>query len=166
MEMRVTIDAGALTLETTLVAGPDGPVPASFGFHPYVGIPDLPRDQWRLALPAMRQLALDRHGIPTGDETAFPGLDAPLGGLDLDDGFAVRDERISLGIAGAGRRISVEFLAGYAYAQIFAPKRRDFVALEPMTAPTNALASGRGLRCVEAGGRFRAAFRIRIDAAG
>jgi hypothetical protein len=33
-----------------------------------------------------------------------------------------------------------------------------------MTAPTNALASGRGLRVVEPGGRFRAAFRIRVDA--
>ena len=48
----------------------------------------------------------------------------------------------SLSIAGGGRRISVEFLAGYRYAQVFAPKGKDFVALEPMTAPTNALVSG------------------------
>ena len=35
-----------------------------------------------------------------------------------------------------------------------------------MTAPTNALASGQGLRFAEPGGRFRAAFRIRIYADG
>ena len=32
-----------------------------------------------------------------------------------------------------------------------------------MTAPPNALASGRGLRLTEAGKEFRTAFRIRVD---
>ena len=164
LEMTVSLAADAVTLETTLAAGPDGPVPVCFGFHPYLGLPELPRDQWRLTLPAMRRLALDRRGIPTGEEESFRGLDAPLAGLDLDDAFAALDERSSLVIAGADRRISVEFLAGYRYAQVFAPKGKDCVALEPMTAPTNALVSGRGLRLVEPGGRFHAAFRIRVDA--
>ena len=58
----------------------------------------------------------------------------------------------------------MELLAGYQYAQIFAPKDKDYVALEPMTAPTGALTSGRGLRLVEPGGQFRAVFRIGVDA--
>jgi hypothetical protein len=33
-----------------------------------------------------------------------------------------------------------------------------------MTAPTNALASGRGLRLVGAGERMRACFRVRVEA--
>jgi hypothetical protein len=57
----------------------------------------------------------------------------------------------------------VDLLAGYRYAQVFAPKDKDYIALEPMTAPTSALTSGRGLRFVTPGGRFRARFRIRID---
>lgn len=164
LEMTVTLEADALKVETALIAGDDGPVPASFGFHPYVGLPGLPRDEWQLTLPAMRRLALDSRGIPTGDDEAFPGLDARLAGLQFDDGFAVAGERISLSIAGAGRRVSVDFLAGYRYAQVYAPKGRDFVALEPMIAETNALVSGRGLRLVPPGARFRAAFRIRVDA--
>ena len=112
----------------------------------------------------MRRLALDSRGIPTGDDEAFPGLDAPLAGLQFDDAYAAADERISMSIAGAGRRVSVDFLAGYRYAQVYAPKGRDFVALEPMIAETNALVSGRGLRLVPPGARFRAAFRIRVDA--
>ena len=32
-----------------------------------------------------------------------------------------------------------------------------------MTAPTNALATGRGLTVVEAGARFSATFRIRVE---
>lgn len=164
LEMTVTLEADALTMETTLIAGDDGPVPASFGFHPYVGLPGLPRDEWRLTLPAMRRLTRDSRGIPTGDDERFAGLDAPLAGLEFDDGFVVSIEPISLSIAGAGRRISVDFLEGYRYAQVYAPKGRDFVALEPMVAETNALVSGRGLRLVPAGTRFRTAFRIRVEA--
>src|SRR5262245_48865705 len=35
LELRVALQAESLTLQTTLVAGADGPVPVSFGFHPY-----------------------------------------------------------------------------------------------------------------------------------
>ncbi len=110
----------------------------------------------------MRQLVLDQRGIPTGCEKAYDGLDDQLGERDFDDGFALLGERAAFCIAGAGRRICVELLEGFANAQVFAPKAADYIAFEPMTAPANALVSGEGLRLVEPGGRFRAAFRIRI----
>jgi aldose 1-epimerase len=162
LELSAMLRPDGLVLETTLTAGPAGPVPVSFGFHPYLGLAGLPRNEWRLELPAMRRLILDEHGIPTGRDEPFGGLDAPLGALDLDDGFAVIDERTSLAVAGNGRRITVEFLSGFAYAQVFAPKDKAYIALEPMTAPTSALTSGCGLPLVEPGGRFEAAFCIRI----
>ena len=164
LEMAVTLSPDGLTLETTLVAGLDGPVPVSFGFHPYFGLPDLPRSEWRLELPAMRRLVLDRRGIPTGEEGPFGGLDAQLGELTFDDGFALKEERTSFSVAGNGRRISVELIEGYGYAQVFAPKDKNYVALEPMTAPTSALTSGRGLRLVEPGAQFLTAFRIGVAA--
>ena len=163
IELAVTLRPDGLTIETTLVAGQDGPVPVSFGFHPYFGLPELPRAQWRLELPAMRKLNLDRRGIPTGEEAAFGGSDAELGELDFDDGFALVEEQARFSIAGAGRQIGLELLSGYRYAQVFAPKAQNYIALEPMTAPANALISGQGLRFVEPGGRFQAMFRISID---
>jgi aldose 1-epimerase len=162
IEITATLRPDALTLETTVVAGRDGPVPVSFGFHPYFGLPEIPRARWRLELPRMRRLVLDQRGIPTGEEEVFDGLDAELGALALDDGFALTEEEATFALAGAGRRIVVEFLAGYRYAQVFAPKDKELVALEPMTAPANALASGRGLELLAPGGRFRAAFRIKV----
>jgi galactose mutarotase-like enzyme len=164
LEITATLSPDELLLETTLSASPDGPVPVSFGFHPYFGLAELPRAEWRLELPAMRRLVLDPRGIPTGEEVAFDGFDAQLGETSFDDCFALFGGSQSLILAGAGRRICVEFLSGYRYAQVFAPKGKDYVALEPMTAPTNALTSGRGLHLVEAGSEFRSAFRIGIDA--
>ncbi len=164
LEMAATLRSEGLTVETTLVAGRDAPAPVSFGFHPYFGLPEIPRAQWRLELPAMRKLVLDGRGIPTGAAEPFDGLDAPLGESNFDDGFALIEEQASFSIEGGGRRITVDLLAGYPYAQVFAPKDKEYVALEPMTAPASALTSGRGLRLVEPAARFRAAFRIRVDA--
>jgi hypothetical protein len=58
--------------------------------------------------------------------------------------FALMEEQTTFSVAGTTCRVSVELLDGYRYAQVFAPKDTDYVALEPMTAPTNALASGLG----------------------
>ena len=164
IELAATLCAESLTLATTLIAGPDGPVPVSFGFHPYFGIPHVPRAKWQLRLPAMRRLLLDEHGIPTGGEEPCKRFDSELGERSFDDGFALLDACPSFCLTGGGRRITVELLAGYPYAQIFAPDEQEFVAFEPMTAPTNALTSGRGLRVVAPRERFEAAFRVRVEA--
>jgi galactose mutarotase-like enzyme len=79
-------------------------------------------------------------------------------------GFNVPDEHPAFSMSGDGRRITLEFLENYRYAQIFAPKGKDFAALEPMTAPTSELTCRQGLRLVEPGKEFRAAFCIRVQA--
>lgn len=162
IEMKITINPDELIVETTVVAGSEGPVPVSFGFHPYFGLPGIRREEWQLQLPKMRRLKLDSHGIPTSQDESFDGFDSQLDQLSFDDGFAVIGERPSFSLAGGGRRIVVEWIAGYKYAQIFAPKAKDYVALEPMTAPTNALISGHGLRFVQPGEHFTATFRIHV----
>jgi len=162
LELTVAIQPGSLTLETTLIAGSESPVPVSFGFHPYFHIPGLPRPNWHLELPAMRKLVLDSRGIPADDEQPYQGFNGQLGESSFDEGFALIGERASFSVSGATQRVSVDFLEGYSYAQVFAPKDKDYIALEPMTAPANALASGRGLRLVPPGDRFCAVFRIGI----
>ena len=54
------------------------------------------------------------------------------------------------------------FLAGYPVAQVFAPRDHAVICFEPMTAPTNALVSGRGLRFAPPAGAFHAAFEISV----
>jgi aldose 1-epimerase len=164
LEMATTLRPDSLTVETILVASPENPVPVSFGYHPYFGLPDLPRARWRLELPAMKRLVLDQRGIPAGAEEPFDEFKAELAEKDFDDGFALMGQQAAFSLSGAGRRITVELLAGYLYTQVFAPKDKDYIALEPMTAPTSALTSGRALRLVRPGEEFRAVFRICIDA--
>jgi galactose mutarotase-like enzyme len=67
--------------------------------------------------------------------------------------------------SGGGRRLAVEFGAGYSVAQVYSPADADFICFEPMTAPTNALCSGDGLRWVVPGESFEASFRVSIEAA-
>jgi galactose mutarotase-like enzyme len=165
LRLRAALSPEALTIETTLEPTGEGAVPVAFGFHPYFGVPDLPRSQWRLELPAMRRLALDAAGIPTGASAAFGPLAGPLGGDAYDDGFTLPETPALLVISGANLRIAVEIEPGFAAAQVYAPPAKDFVALEPMTAPTAALSSGRGLPTVAPGGRFTATFRIRVSSA-
>jgi aldose 1-epimerase len=163
LEMVVALRPNSLTVETTLVAGLSGPVPVSFGFHPYLRLPGLPRAAWQVHLPAMGHLLLDTRLLPTGEESPFAALDTSLGGRNFDDSFVTLEERPLFSVMGGGRRITIEFLEGYRYAQVYTPSGKDYLALEPMTAPANALATGRGLRLVEPGGTFQAAFRVRVE---
>jgi aldose 1-epimerase len=163
LTMTATAAAASLTIETTLSPSADAPVPVSFGFHPYLGLPDAPRQQWRVHLPPMRHLTLDQRKIPTGAAEPFGGLDDTLGDRAFDDGFALLGDQVTLSVAAGGRRISVDLLENYPYTQVYAPLGHDYLAFEPMTAPANALISGTGLRLVDPGSTFRAKFRFRID---
>ncbi|MGB9510423.1 MAG: hypothetical protein WBU20_01955, partial [Candidatus Acidiferrum sp.] len=98
--------------------------------------------------------------IPTGASDPFGPIDDLLGETSRDDGFALNQQQDSFSIYGGGYGITVEFLEGYPYAQVFAPKEKEFIALEPMTAPTAALSSGDGIRILAPGDKFRASFRI------
>jgi aldose 1-epimerase len=163
IELAARMESDRLTVQTTVFANAGGSVPISFGFHPYFGIPQVSRAQWRLQTPAMLKLLLDSRGIPTGEKEAFGPLNTLLGEASYDDGFALLGDKPSVVLSGEQRSISVDFLEGFPYAQVFAPKGKDFIALEPMTAPTSALTSGNGLRILESGGQFRASFSIAVQ---
>jgi aldose 1-epimerase len=162
VEMAVRLRPLDLEIQTTVLVDSDSPVPISFGFHPYFGLPGIPRADWTLKAPAMRKLVLDAQGIPTGAETPSMPFATPLGNISYDDGFALSGEHAVFSIEGDGYSIAIEFTSGFRFAQIFAPKDKEFIAIEPMTAETNALRTGKGLRVIGPGERFVASFRIEI----
>jgi galactose mutarotase-like enzyme len=164
LALDAALDCGGLTVVTTLTATADVAVPVAFGFHPYLRLPGADRSTWRLDLPARRYLLADARSIPTGHyEDEHPSR-FTLGRRSFDDGFARIAKGSAFAVAGGGRRITVTFASGYPAAQIFSPPGAQFVCFEPMTAPTNVLRSGDGLRRVTPGRSFTAVFRIGVAA--
>jgi galactose mutarotase-like enzyme len=158
VEVAFRVERGALTVTTTVRADRGGPVPVSFGWHPYLHVPGRVAS-WRLRRPARQRLHLDRRLIPTGAVTAEPAEDAPIGSRTFDDGYALGDDR-RFALAGDGVRIDLAFDHSYGFAQIYHPARSRFACIEPMVAATNALVTG-SAPIVPAGGTFEAAFEIR-----
>jgi aldose 1-epimerase len=154
--------AGRLEIEVTVDACGDDPVPLTFGFHPYLSPPGTAREQLLVELPAMRHLALDAQQIPIAAEQALAPQRFELEAREFDDGFDQVHEPAHFSVAGAGRRVELTFQEGYPYAQVYAPRTGQFICFEPMTAPTNALRSGEGLRVLAPGERFSAGFSIGV----
>jgi aldose 1-epimerase len=101
-------------------------------------------------------------GFPTARKLRRPPIAARLGNTGYDDGFALSGEQATFSIAGDGYSIAIKFKNGFPFAQIFAPKDKEFIAIEAMTAATNALCSGEGLRVIAPGEKFIASFRIEV----
>jgi aldose 1-epimerase len=147
--------------------------PWACGAHPYLAVGDAPADRLTLTVPATRVFnAVDL--IPT-DETLVDAMDASapdlragrrLAELDVDHNYAELDfvggVATSSLLDETGRGVELWQDASYPYVVVFTP--RDFpaaggprhaVAVEPMSAPANALNSGQGLVWLEPGESWR-----------
>jgi galactose mutarotase-like enzyme len=142
LTQHVTLSDRKLTVETTVMPTTSAPVPLCFGYHPYFTIPGVPRDEWTLTTPSMRHLPVDERGIPTGEHRDWSPTSEPLAGRQFDDGFDTVSEGATFTLRGGDRRIDVRFEKGYPAAQLFAPDGENFIAIEPMAAPTDALRRG------------------------
>ena len=161
LRIGVAADGSTLTVDTTVAATGDRAVPLAFGYHPYLRLPGPERAEVRLRLPPRRHLGLDARGLPTGASRTEDAEDEPLGDRGFDDLYELGDDR-RLAVRGAGRCVTLVVGDGYRYAQVFAPPTADFVCLEPMTAPGNALVDG-GYEVVPPGGSFTARFALHAE---
>ncbi len=163
LEIDAALRGPVLEVTTTVHAGATTPVPVAFGWHPYLAPPGAGRAEWLISAPAgLEHLLLDERMIPTGAREPAGSLDGPLGSRTFDDGFAGVAPGGTFAVEDGERRVAVRFGDGYPFAQIFAPPDLDVVCFEPMTAPTNALVSGDGLRLVAPGDRFPATYAIEV----
>jgi aldose 1-epimerase len=161
------LEGAALSVTTIVRATGDAPVPIAFGYHPYLRLPGVERADWRVEIPVAERLMLDDRMIPTGEREPVEAIEGPLGSRTLDDGYLAPAGSAPFVLAGGGRRIEVRFSDAFPYAQVYAPADDAVIAIEPMTAPTNALVTGgRDLPIVEPGGEYGATFSIAVGADG
>ncbi|HWN73328.1 MAG TPA: aldose 1-epimerase, partial [Solirubrobacterales bacterium] len=163
VEIEATLAGAELRIATTVRAGAETSVPIAFGFHPYLRLPGLPRNEWELTAPVREQLELDERMLPTGRREATEIERGPLGARTFDDAFVAPAHGEPFVLAGGGRRLELRMEEGYPFAQIYAPEDLDAVAFEPMTAPTNALVSGEDLQMLSPGESFTATFSIALS---
>ena len=87
---------------------------------------------------------------------------AAIGRRTFDDGYDLgRDRRLAIE-SDTGRSVALAVRTAYPFAQVWVPRGKPFVALEPMAAPTNALVE-RKAPVVEPGDAFTATFRLTLD---
>jgi aldose 1-epimerase len=134
-----------------------GEAPVSFGWHPFLRLPGVPRERWRVTLGSRRRLFLDDRLLPAGGDE--PWAPAPFELADRHFDEALTDIEDVFVLEGGGRRVEVEFLEGAPHAQFFAPRSEPVACFEPMAAPVDALVSGDGL----AWAPWRMRFEIRVS---
>ena len=161
LELTAGLTDERLEIATELIPTGDVPVPVAFGFHPYLRLPDLPRERWWVELPVTSRMVLDERMLPTGRSEPVWIPPGPLGDVAYDDAFDGLGDPPEFVLAGAGRRVALRFLEGYRFAQVYAPPGRDFISFEPMTAPIDPFASDR-TRLAAPGTSYRARFAIAV----
>jgi aldose 1-epimerase len=162
LRVDVRLTHARLAVTTSVRPTGDTPVPLAFGWHPYLRLPGLPREEWEVELPVRRRYALDERGLPTGEATDVEPRTGRLGEETYDDSFGRLEPGGVFVLAGGGRRIEARFDSRYPFAQVYAPPGSPFVCFEPMTAPVAALATGDHLRWVEPGEAGAATFSLSV----
>ncbi|MGZ6825810.1 MAG: aldose 1-epimerase family protein [Mycobacteriales bacterium] len=165
-ELRYALGPDGLTVDTLVTNTGTTVSPAAAGAHPYLSARGHV-DDCVVTVPATTWRPTDERGIPTGVE-AVEGTDRdfrsarPVGGLLLDTAYGgllrAPDGRVRVDLArpdGSSARLWAG--EGYEHLQVFsgdtlAPhRRRQGLAVEPMTSPPNALQTKEDLPALEPG---------------
>lgn len=152
-------------------------VPFGFGAHPYLTVGENSVDELTLSVPGNKYLTVDEQLIPTGsrpvDGTAYDFRDPrPIAEAQLDTAFtdlqAGDDGRWRVSVSSGARSTTLWGEAdSFPYTQVFTGDslpadraRHTGVAVEPMSCPANAFATGKSLVVLEPGDRWSASWGI------
>ena len=163
LSVEYRVGAGGLSVATTATNLGDGPCPYGAGAHPYLTVGTDVVDGAVLEAPGRVRIETDDQGIPVGsspvDGTPYDFRQArPIGDLVLDTAFTeLTGNEVVLADGTGDRRVTLWMDESYRWLMLFtgdtvdAARRRRGLAVEPMTCPPNAFATGEGLRVLEPG---------------
>lgn len=156
---------GGLRVIHTAINESGAPAPVAFGTHPFFRIGDVPTEEVTLTLHAGTRFDVDDRLNPLAEVPVDGDFDLRGGRLvaelELDTAFgglAPVDRVVATLTAPDGREVRLWQDENHGYSQVFTtrsfPKDGGLglaVAVEPMTAPPDALNSGLGLKWLEPG---------------
>lgn len=165
-----------LTVTVTLRNSGSSAAPCGIGAHPYVRV-DSTLDDATLRLPARLRQPVDERLVPVGPPQPLAGTDhdfrtaRPVGPTVFDTPFTGlrygSDDLAWTVLSGSDSAVGLwtdrtcPWLQVYSADRLVGPGGRGPLAVEPMTCPPNALATGEGLRVLAPGEQMRARFGIR-----
>ena len=179
-EVRYEVDVQGLSVTSTVTNLDDVAVPFSLGFHPYFATTGPTIDGARLHLPARSYLEVDERMLPTGvvlpvADTPFDFraprvidgevLDVTYTDLDRDgDGvFTVTMEDVDGTVTRVSQDGAFPYFQAFSADTLAAARRRTSLALEPMTAPAEALRSRQGLISLAPSQSWSGLWRVRRE---
>lgn len=150
--------------------------PVAVGAHPYLRLGDIPTDELIVQVDARTVVAMDDRFLPAGTRAVRGTVDDPrhmrLRNRLLNNCYGelrtATGVHVSKLIAPTGDAVHLESDENFRWVQVFATD--DFVrdgqptraiAIEPMTAPPDALNSGQGVVWLGAGARWSASWSLR-----
>lgn len=166
-------DAG-IEVTHTLTNRSDAVAPVALGTHPFVTIGDVDTHDLVLTVPAATQFDTDERMLPVRTSPTPEVLrdGVRLGDIVLDTGFTDLsrdgDGRVRHSLtAPDGRRVTLWQGEGFDFVQVYTstsyPGQELAVAIEPMSAPADALNSGLGIRRLAPGETWSLTWGIELD---
>ena len=178
----LTVTHGARNLSTARA-------PYATGSHPYLKVGDAPIAELQLTVPASTYFAVDerldptaevdvvgtRYDVRTPHRVGDLAFDTAFGGVKHADVANGRGDVAWL-TAPDGSRTTLWQSTDWGYVQVFTTQVMpaldgppdaviDAIAIEPMTAPPDALNSGQGLIWIEPGGTWEGSWGLRYSGA-
>ena len=180
LELRYRLSREGLAVRASVTNVGEARCPFAVGFHPYFSCGDATGDASRLKVPASTYVSTDSRGIPSGrarvDLTPVDlrGL-RPIGGLAIDHAFTglKRDSdgraKVELASSDGRRRAAIWLDENFPYVQLFTgdtlpeAERRRGLAVEPMTCPPNAFATGEAIHVVEPDESWQCEWGVQVE---
>jgi aldose 1-epimerase len=185
--VRYELEGAGLTVTHEVTNRSARPAPLAVGAHPYLRVGEVPSEELTLTLTGATRLELDDRFNPVATHPLSAGGDG-----DLRAGVPARHLHLNTAygeLANSGGRADIAWITAadgrrttlwadqaFGWVQVYTPSNfpRDAanggpgfaIALEPMTAPPNALNSGVDLIQLDPGAAWHASWGISYTAAG
>lgn len=161
LRVRYALSAPGLTVTQAATNLAATPAPYASGAHPYLVVGPGPVDGWELTLPAATRVLVDDRLLPAGHEDVMDTVydfrvARPIREVGFDDAFTdlTRDAdglaTVVLADRASGRRVALWVDGQHRWLQLFSADdvpgtARRSLAVEPMTAPSDAFRTGTGV---------------------
>jgi aldose 1-epimerase len=172
IEFTLHVHSG-LSIDVTVENTDKEKIPLGIGWHPYFQFGETV-DQYALQMPATEGYELDKRFISTGKIEPFNEFDQvkTIGTTKFDSSFRLKENtgKVATRIIEPDRKLSLECWQEtgpdkYNFLQVYIPKHRKSLAIEPMTCTIDAFNNEDGLWLISPGSKAGGTFGVQLKEA-